>query len=255
MICKNCDNDLRTDFSYCPTCGAKVIRHRLTFKNVWEDISFQIFNLDNTLFKTIKHLFTRPDEVINSYISGTRKRYMNPISFFAIGVTLSGILFYVLRNVYHIHLTQNSLNNQKTPDLDFVFDYQGLMSYLIIPIYAMFTWLLFLDKKKLNYTEHLVANAFIFGQVSFVQVSSGLLIFGFFDVRYDLFNYTFLLIVVLYQFYVFRKVHHTGPVSTLLRALAYMVMLIILMIGIGILIFLIGYLTGNINIEDFKPPN
>ena len=178
---------------------------------------------------------------------------MNPISYFAIGVTLSGIMFYVLRNVYHVSLTQNSFTAKNTPNMDYVFDYQGIMSYLVMPFYALFTWLLFLDKKKLNFTEHVVANAYIFGQVSLVQVLVCIPLFGLFDIRYDVFNYIFLLIMVGYQFYVFKRIHEIGLMGSIFRGLAYLVMMIFLMMAIGILIFLIGFLSGKISIEDFAP--
>ncbi|NYJ27577.1 DUF3667 domain-containing protein [Allomuricauda sp. ARW1Y1] len=253
MTCKNCDNNLRTDFGYCPTCGAKVVRSRLTLKNVWEDISFQVFNLDNTLLKTIRHLFTQPDEVINSYVNGTRKRYMNPISFYAIGVTLSGIMFYVLQNIYEVKLTETSFSNGNAPNMDYVFDYQGILSYLIMPFYALLTWILFLDKRVLNYTEHLVANAYIYGQVTFVQFLICIPLFGLFDVSYEPVNGFILLFMVTYQFYVLKKIHKTGIFNTIIRWFAYLVLLLVLMIGIGIIFALIGFLTGAIKLEDFAP--
>ncbi|MEM6542958.1 MAG: DUF3667 domain-containing protein, partial [Bacteroidota bacterium] len=169
MQCKTCGNSLRSDFSYCPACGAKIIKNRLTFKNIWQDISFQVFNLDNTLVKTFRHMFSQPDVVIHSFISGARKKYMNPVSYFAIAITLSGLLFYILRNWFNVKLTQNSINPENTPDMDFIFDYQGLLSYFIMPIYALITWIIFLDKRTLNYSEHLVANAYTTSQVSFLQ--------------------------------------------------------------------------------------
>lgn len=253
MNCKTCDNTLRSDFGYCPACGAKIIRNRLTLRNVWQDLSFQVFNLDNTLLKTFRHLFSKPEVVIESFISGARKKYMNPVSYFAIAITLSGLLFYVLRNWYGVNLMENSLNPEASPKLDFIFDYQGLLSYLIMPIYALMTWILFLDRKKLNYTEHLIANAYITAQVSFVQVLVCLPLFGFFDINYQNFNWIFLFFTVAFQFYAFRKIHKTSLGSTILRALAYLIIFIIVFMGIGILIFLVGLLTGTINLEDFRP--
>ncbi|UJH66721.1 DUF3667 domain-containing protein [Allomuricauda sp. SCSIO 65647] len=253
MKCKTCESSLRTDFSFCPTCGGKIIRNRLTLRNIWQDLSFQVFNLDNTLFKTFKHLFSRPEVVINSFIAGARKKYMNPVSYFAIAITLSGILFFILRNVYHINLTQNSFSDSKTPNMDFIFDYQGLLSYLIMPIYALLTWILFLDLKKLNYTEHLVANAYITAQVSFVQVLACLPLFGLFDIRYDLFNWLFLLISVAYQFFVFKKIHQIGIGSIVLRAIGYLFMVLIVMLTVGVLIGILAILTGKIDIKDFAP--
>ena len=106
---------------------------------------------------------------------------------------------------------------------------------------------------ELNFTEHVVANAYIFGQVSLVQVLVCIPLFGLFDIRYDVFNYIFLLIMVGYQFYVFKRIHQIGLMGSIFRGLAYLVMIIFLMMAIGILIFLIGFLSGKISIEDFAP--
>ncbi len=254
MDCKNCGASLRSDFDYCPSCGAKVIRNRLTLRNIGQDLSFQVFNLDNTFFKTFRHLFSKPETVLNSYISGTRKRYMNPISYFAIAITLSGILFFVLRNIYEVNLTSNSFSEKQAPtNMDFIFDYQGLLSYLIMPIYALMSWLLFIDIKKLNYTEHLVANAYIIGQTSFVQVMVCLPLFGLFDIQYDVFNWVFLILVVIYQFYVLGCVHQTKFWSTFFRGLAYLFLFVFVMLGIGIIVLLLSVLFGAVSLQDFAP--
>lgn len=60
MTCKNCDARLRTDYLYCPACGAKVIRNRITIKNLWTDFLERYFNLDNTFIRTVVHLTTTP---------------------------------------------------------------------------------------------------------------------------------------------------------------------------------------------------
>ena len=253
MNCKTCENTLRSDFSYCPSCGAKIIRNRLTLKNIWQDLSFQVFNLDNTLFKTFRQLFTKPDVVIESFISGARKKYMNPVSYFAIAITLSGVMFYILRNWYHISLTENNLNRTNAPNMEFIFDYQGLLSYLLMPVYALMTWVLFLDIKKLNFTEHLVANAYTTAQVSFVQVVVSIPLFGFFNINYQNFNWLLLLFSVSFQFYAFKKLHKVGVFNIVLRAIAYLVMFAFVMLGIGFLILIIGLLTGTMNLEDFRP--
>ena len=253
MHCKNCHTSLRTDFSYCPVCGSKVIRNRLTIKNVWEDISFQVFNLDNTLLKTFRHLFTQPEVVINGYILGTRKKYMNPISYFAIAITLVGVMFFVLQNVYHVDLMNGAItNSRETPNMDFVFDYQALITYLLVPMYALMTWFLFFDKQKLNFTEHVVANAYITGHVSFVQVFVCLPLFGLLDIRYDLFTWVYLLLSVFYQFYVFKKMYQIGFWSAFLRGFIYLIFFAILMMVIGLLIIVVSIATGRLSLEDFQ---
>lgn len=82
MDCKNCNIPLTVTDDFCRSCGAKVIRNRLTLKNLFAHITETFFNYDNKLLKTILHLFTKPDYVIDSYVKGVRKKYINPISFF-----------------------------------------------------------------------------------------------------------------------------------------------------------------------------
>ena len=253
MNCKTCENSLRSDFDYCPACGSKVIRNRLTLKNIWQDLSFQVFNLDNTLIKTFRHMFSTPEDVIGSFISGARKKYMNPISYFAIAITLSGLNFYVLRNWYGISLTENNFNNANSPNMDFIFDYQGLLSYLMMPLYALMTWVLFLDKRTLNFSEHLVANAYITAQVSFVQVLVCIPLFGLLDINYGNFNWFFLVFTISFQFYAFKRLFGIGWGSTVLRGFGYLIMFILVMIALGIFIVIVGLLTGAMNLEDFRP--
>lgn len=253
MECKNCQTSLHPDYGYCPSCGAKVVRDRLTLKSVTLDLVYLVFNLDNTLFKTFRHLFTQPERVITGYISGTRKKHMSPFSYFAIAITLVGILFFVLRNVYHIDLTPGNITrNGKTPNMDYIFDYQSIITYLIVPMYALMTWFLFFDKKKMNFTEHLVANAYITGQISMVQVIVCLPLFGLTNLRYDLFTWIFLLLTVTYQFYVFKKIYQIGFWSAFLRGFIYLILFTILMLVIGTLILFVSLATGRVSLEDFR---
>ena len=63
MNCKNCNSTLRTDYSFCPDCGAKVVRQRITNKSLIYDFLERYFNLDNTFLKTIWHMLIKPEEV------------------------------------------------------------------------------------------------------------------------------------------------------------------------------------------------
>jgi uncharacterized membrane protein YvbJ len=81
MSCKNCGLALIEETNFCTACGAKVIRNRLTIKNLLEHAVEEFLSIDNKFLITITHLFTRPEVVIDGYINGLRKKYMNPISF------------------------------------------------------------------------------------------------------------------------------------------------------------------------------
>lgn len=94
MNCKNCNTNLAVEQNYCFECGAKVIRNRLTLANIFSEVKEHLFQYDNKLLQTFILLFKKPEAIIVSYIEGVRKRYVNPISFFGVALTLSGL--YVL---------------------------------------------------------------------------------------------------------------------------------------------------------------
>lgn len=77
-----------------------MIRKRLTLKNLFEHVSETFFNYDNKLLRTCTTLFTDPVDVIDGYIQGVRKRYVNPLSFFGLSLTLSGVALFVLQKFY-----------------------------------------------------------------------------------------------------------------------------------------------------------
>ena len=97
MQCKNCHYRLSEDNSYCSQCGGKIIRNRLTLKNLFEHISETFFNYDNKLFRTLRDLTLRPHVVIDDYVSGIRMRYVNPISLFALRLTRAGLSWFIMQ--------------------------------------------------------------------------------------------------------------------------------------------------------------
>ena len=110
--CKNCNTQLLSKNDFCPSCGGKVIRNRLTLKALFSNFSEQFLNYDNKFLKTFLHLFSKPEEVIDGYINGTRKKYVNVVSYFAIAITLSGLLMFVLNKFFPGLLDFSSIENK-----------------------------------------------------------------------------------------------------------------------------------------------
>ncbi|PCJ94452.1 MAG: hypothetical protein COA50_11870 [Flavobacteriaceae bacterium] len=255
MECKNCKNRLGTDYSFCPTCGAKIIHNRLSFHNLRADIIESFFNIDNTLLKTFLHLFSKPEVIIGGYINGIRKKYMNPISYFALSIVITGILFWVLKEGYGIKLidTVNQEGATPMPDMDFIMDYQGLMTYFLFPIYTLMTYLLFIDKRVFNFTEHLVITAYVTTQFSIVQFLIAIPLFGLFDFNYGYFNYIYIIMIIVYWMYVLKRMHKISILSSIFRGLLFFLMFIIVMMVLGALLISFLFLTGAMNLEDFRP--
>ena len=161
MECKNCQSTLNQEDDYCPSCGAKVIRNRLTLKNLLQHFSEAYLNYDNKLLQTFLHLFTKPEVVIEGYIDGTRKRYVDAITYFTIALTISGLQMFILKKFFPEAMDITFMAGKGTEEfqhknIQFVQEYQSLIMMLSVPIYALMSRLTFLNLKKFNYTEHLV---------------------------------------------------------------------------------------------------
>tara|TARA_R110000868_G_scaffold21640_7_gene89771 strand:+ start:60421 stop:61221 length:801 start_codon:yes stop_codon:yes gene_type:complete len=180
MECKNCELPLRTDYSHCPACGAKIIRNRLTIKNLWFDFTERFFNIDNTFFLTFKHLFIKPEVVIVGYIKGVRKRYMNPISYFTIAVFLGGIFFFLNKKFFpdamNYQFTQIAYSGSDEAQKfslglmknfqDILQEYQNLFYIGMLPFLVIISKLVFFNKKQFNLSEHFVINIYAYSQMS-----------------------------------------------------------------------------------------
>ena len=173
--CKNCSTQLSSKNDFCPSCGGKIIRNRLTLKALFAHFSEQFLNYDNKFLKTFLHLFSKPEEVIDGYINGTRKKYVNVISYFAIAITLSGLQMFILNKFFPGVLDFSAIENKNQVEsikniMDFTTEYQGLIMMFSVPLYALLSKITFYNNKKYNYTEHLVIFMFVTSQLSIIAV-------------------------------------------------------------------------------------
>jgi len=170
--CKNCGQKVEI-FNFCPDCGAKKITKRITFKSLMADFADRFLNLDNSFTRTFVHLFSKPEVVIEGYINGLRKRYINAFSYFAISITVTGFYGFLVKDRF-IELSKidkfSNLNSGFGSSLmDFSFQYQSAISFLSIPLLALLCRLVFLNYKKFNLTEHFVIYLYAYSHIFCVK--------------------------------------------------------------------------------------
>lgn len=261
MNCKNCETSLNEHIRFCPLCGAKVVRNRLTIKNIWFDINEQFFNIDNKLFKTIFHLFTKPEAVINGFIDGTRKKYIHVIQYFAISLTLVGLQVFVMNTFFKESMIidggffealdktakaqkDNPFNNINYEDFN---NYISLYYTLSIPFSAISTWVAYrvVGVNRFNFTEHIVINLYYYAQAIIITslFTMVLLCFG---LNYMIISTITTVFILIYFFHVLKRVFQTSFLETLayfiLTFISIFVVFVVIMIFIFILGFFIGYL-------------
>lgn len=257
MNCKNCNISLLETDDFCSNCGGKVIRNRLTIRNLFQYFSEQFLNYDNKFLKTFIHLFTKPEVVIDGYINGTRKKYVNAIGYFAIAITLSGLQLYIFNKFFPEAMDYSSYSQKGTEEfnkqwMNYMQEYQSIVMMFYIPFYALMSKLTFFNIKKYNYTEHLVIFMYIQAQISIVSLfySVGLLLLG---VPFMTLSLSMFLLMILYAAFCLKRLYGLNFLGMILRTLIFIIILgvffvIFTLIFVGML-FLTGGFDGMIEAQ------
>ena len=257
MTCKNCDARLRTDYLYCPACGAKVIRNRITIKNLWTDFLERYFNLDNTFIRTVVHLTTKPEVVIEGYLQGIRRKYLNPISYMGIAITLSGLIVFLMvksGDAMNFDMLNNNVSTRYQEKLmDFILDYQALIFLLFVPIMTIAGWLCF-DQKRYNFAERTIIFMYALAHYSLVIFLPSIIVLFFIPEQYFIFSCIGILFMVVYTTYVIVRISKSRGVKLIVRLLLFYFILLILYFAFSIALPLFLLLIGELKVEDFLPP-
>ncbi|MAX70714.1 MAG: hypothetical protein CMC76_06370 [Flavobacteriaceae bacterium] len=263
MNCRNCHTELSETDDYCKSCGGKIIRNRLTLKNLFEHVSETFLNYDNKLLRTFIQLFKKPEDVIVGYINGTRKKYVNVISYFALAITLSGLQIFIMKKFQtELSLYDTTTEVGKTQQAFFdstyslTTEYQSLIMMLYIPLYAIIAKLSFLGIKKFNFTELLVV--FLYGQAQLSICIAALTVtliplnilsvpvLGFITMPFTFFYFAYCL----------KRVYGLNFSQILLRSLLFIGIIGVLFILAIVLTLIFMYYTGNLdNIIEAQKAN
>lgn len=258
MECKNCNLSLHENDNYCNDCGAKVIRNRLTFKNLWEEFIEKFLNVDNTFLKTFTHLLTKPEVVIVGFIDGVRRKYMNPVNYIAIALTLTGILIFFMKKTFPEGIDFNQFGAQvytaetSKKLTDFIFAFYSLISLLFIPVFAVSAFLSF-NKKKFVFTEHIISFIYIQAQYSLFTFPITLLVLFLAPERYMQFSLFFILVMLLYALYVMKRMSGLKRGDFLLNSIIFIMLFSVGYFAISIFQFILLFLTGTLTLQDFVP--
>lgn len=252
MQCKNCQTEIQESDDFCRACGGRIIRNRLTLRNLFEHFSEQFLNYDNKFLQTFIGLFIKPDDVIGGYISGVRKRYVNVISYFAISVTLAGLQVFIFKKFYPELFNFGSYGTPGGEEmmqyiLDLTQEYQAIAMMVNIPIYAIICKLTFFRNKIFNYTELLTIFMYIYSQTTIVSViisiTGAILGLTFGSISMVLLPFMF-----IYTAYCLKKLYKLSIKGILIKTLIFLIIVSVLYVLSIIAAVVILYLTGNMDI-------
>ncbi|OIQ19494.1 MAG: hypothetical protein BM549_11170 [Lacinutrix sp. MedPE-SW] len=262
MVCKNCKRLLPQQINFCNGCGAKVIRNRLTMRNLFEDIAYRYINYDNQFLQTIITLLKKPELVIDSYINGARKCYVNPISFFAINLTLSGFYIFIIQKYFgdvlnfDTMVANQSVGQQKinASIMSMVYDYGSLINSLIIPFLALISVIVFYNKKY-NYTEHIVLFLYTMSLFSLVTMAISLIVLSVNESYYITISMVLYIFAFIYHCYVFKRLFKLSAKQLFIKILFFIPIFFMAYIGMSLAGAILFFIFSDVSLQDFAPKN
>lgn len=164
--CKSCGHSGAGKF--CADCGQSYALKRITTGTVLHDVFHFFTHLEKGFGFTLKQLVTAPGTMQREYMEGTRVRYQKPFSMFIVCASVNAVVRYWIDETLLKYFNAGDSGEAK-----FRHEYQVLFFPLLVPVIALFTWLLF-RKSKYNYAETAVMQLYT---VSFAFIASMLISF------------------------------------------------------------------------------
>jgi hypothetical protein len=268
MNCKNCKSELNENDNFCNKCGAKIIKGRITVKSLFSHLLISL-GWDSNFFITLRYLLSKPQTIIGEYINGTRKKYSNPFTFFAISLAISLFVFNQYSEQFILMSTTTNIqqtsklenvsasitnNNKKGLEIlgyknqeelnksivEFQLRYYNLISFLYLPLFTLIAFFVF--RKPYNYGEHLVINTYIISITTFL----GVLLFVFSLLTEINILYYAIFITFLYYSYAYKKLYELSFGRLILKIFKFLGILLLLFIATIIIGFVAMMIKSKI---------
>jgi hypothetical protein len=182
--CINCGSELTG--IYCNNCGQERVK-RLEVNTILHDVTHGILHWENSVLKTFKYLVLNPGKTVKDYISGRRKSFVKPFSYFIAIQTLFVLVFHRMSEKYFAFLNVD-LKGDSEKELILVSDMQHLvgqyinyLNYFLPVIFAFYFYLFFRKKTGINYAESLAVSFYWVGTTLVFSVA--LMLLSLIDIR------------------------------------------------------------------------
>ena len=164
--CLNCGAE--SDGKYCPDCGQEMEIKRLQVKVIFHEVTHGILHWDNSILKTFRKLLFNPGGTAKEYISGLRKSYVKPFSYFIFIQTVFVIIFHLISGKYFAFVDYSISSADSTKEAleqiqHEINAYINYLNYFLPVFFALYFFLFFRKKMGLNYAESLALSFYWLG--------------------------------------------------------------------------------------------
>ena len=233
--CLNCA--LKYEGAYCPACSQKATVKRMTWKDFMQDLPKVLFNLDKGLWYTMKRLTIAPKAMLQEYLAGRRVRYLGPMQYAVLGVTI----YFLLREIMKTPITISAEALEKGANYDLGYAIgkiiRGNLKYFWLLNVLFFALPARLFFGKYNYTEHLVISAYIIGHTAFLSTFT-----LFISSLPILINPLVYLLIVVYYFILFKE--QKNQLGTFSMAFALVTLGLLLFAMLPVVLYFVKQLLG-----------
>lgn len=220
-LCSNCKVEL-VGF-YCHLCGKPKAHPRITLKRLLLQIPYTAFDVEKGFLRTLIDLTLRPGRVIDEYLYGDRLRYLNPVRYWLISLTLQFVVLFSWLPGDRILGKDN--------DIEY---YQLVANLLALPLISGFALVVNLT---LQYTRHFLGETiiycfFILGHVGLLNLPIQALLLYTPWVGMNSFVWVSTSVFLGYWVFSFARAFHISTLES-----AYTTLYTVLVLGIVALIF------------------
>ena len=264
-VCINCESPLALDQRFCSNCGGKRMYNRITWRNLFEDFIDRFLNIENAFLRTFLALFKRPDDVIGGYMKGMRKKYLPAFSYFAVALTVAGVYAFVVKHwfmedmiqaqtsFYEGSATEEFQKSFASKWLRIFTENQSIVYFVIIPILALQSRIVFWNYKQYNLVEHFVIYLYGYSHIALITTVLGFLVIWN-QTLFQIYGMISPFITIAYMAYVLKKLFKLDSGSLVLKTGLFLLISVIIMFLFFILTAVIGIFmakTGALNDTEF----
>ena len=179
----NCGHELDESDTFCSSCGASVIRRDISLWYLIRDSFSTLIDWEQGTLRTFRDLLLDPGKVVRFYWDGGRKRYVEPLRFyfityilyqFYILITDERLFFIAFIAGFHSGAGEGILTGEEQGRMQLLVEVSTVLFSLILPIMALASSAAFSNLKR-SYTEHIVLNSYLIGQLLLFSVLFDLL--------------------------------------------------------------------------------
>lgn len=242
--CKNCQQPI-TDM-YCSNCGEPAVLKRIDSHYLTHEVQ-HLLHFEKGFFYTVRELFIRPGQGIQTYINDNRKKFIKPIPF----LIFTSLIYTIINNLFHVEERMFKLNEaelSKHPDaqsavthmLQWIQGHYGYANIMMGGVIALLL-LLFFRKYKYNIFEITILLCFVMGE--------GMLLMAVFSILFGITKikalYTIMgVLSFLYSSWAIAQFYDKSKFSSYIKAFfAYLIgaiLFYVVVIVLGVMIDVVG---------------